>query len=145
MAVSSPIPPRADSTPCALNSALPVRASFRRTISGSFASSSDRQDPPRSTTQMSSSTVTCSHDQNKEGVGTLLCPLLFNRSHPDSSLIMFRIATSLSTRRTLWVSSDGTALPAYIHAGALSSYKGHIDSRNRYYCNPEAANISFPI
>ena len=53
--------------------------------------------------------------------------------------------SNFSVCRTLWVSSDGTALPAYIHAGALSSYKSHIDSRNRYYCNPEAANISFPI
>ena len=145
MAVGSPIPPRADSTRSVMNSALLAKASSKKTISGSFASSSDRQDPPRSSTLMSSSMDTCSHDQNQEGVGVMLCPLLFNRSHPDSSLIMFRIATSLTTRRTLWVSSDGTALPAYIHAGALSSYKGHIDSKNRYYCNPEAANISFPI
>ena len=58
------VTPNPVSTPCAMNSALLAKASSKKIISGSFASSSDRQDPPRSTTQMSSSTVTCSHDQN---------------------------------------------------------------------------------
>jgi len=57
---------------------------------------------------------------------------------------MFRIASSLTTRRTLWVSSDNVALPAYLHAGANSSYKGSLNPY-KYRCNPEAPNTSFPI
>jgi len=56
---------------------------------------------------------------------------------------MFRIASSITTRRTLWVCSDNVAVPAYIHAGACSSYKG--SDPGKYRCNPEAKNISFPI
>ena len=56
---------------------------------------------------------------------------------------MFRIASSITTRRTLWVSSDNVAVSAYIHAGACSSYKG--SDPDKYRCNPEAKNISFPI
>ena len=39
---------------------------------------------------------------------------------------MFRIASSITTRTTVWVSDDNIALPAYQHAGANSEYKGYI-------------------
>ena len=39
---------------------------------------------------------------------------------------MFRIASSITTRTTVWVSDDNIALPAYQHAGDNSEYKGYI-------------------
>ena len=39
---------------------------------------------------------------------------------------MFRIASSITTRTTVWVSDDNIALPAYQHAGNNSEYKGFI-------------------
>ena len=70
-----------------------------------------------------------------ESIRSLLISLYF-------PLIMFRIASSLSTRRTVWISENNEALPSYLHAGKFSSYKG---STNRYRCNPEAPRISFFI
>ena len=40
--------------------------------------------------------------------------------------IMFRIASSITTRTKVWISDDNIALPAYQHAGANSEYKGYI-------------------
>ena len=57
---------------------------------------------------------------------------------------MYRISSSITTRRTLWVAEgEAIGLPAYIHAGANSKFKGHVGSKNRYRNNPEAKNISF--
>lgn len=57
---------------------------------------------------------------------------------------MYRIASSIKTRRTLWVAEGETiGRPAYVHAGDNSEYKGHVGSHNRYWNNPEAKNISF--
>ena len=43
--------------------------------------------------------------------------------------IMFRIASSITTRTKVWVSDDNIALPAYQHAGNNSEYKGYIPRR----------------
>tara|TARA_B100000497_G_scaffold15209_1_gene17581 strand:+ start:221 stop:400 length:180 start_codon:yes stop_codon:yes gene_type:complete len=57
---------------------------------------------------------------------------------------MYRIASSITTRCTLWVAEGQTiGLPAYEHAGNNSKYKGHVGSKNRYWNNSEAKNISF--
>ena len=43
--------------------------------------------------------------------------------------IMFRIASSITTRTKVWISDDNIALPAYQHAGDNSEYKGYIPRR----------------
>lgn len=50
-------------------------------------------------------------------------------SHTFLLKIMFRIASSITTRTKVWVSDDNVAMPAYQHAGANSEYKGFIPQK----------------
>jgi hypothetical protein len=63
---------------------------------------------------------------------------------------MYRIASSLSTRRILWVhDAVQTPLPSYIHAAAerrsVKGYEGHVNpDGNRYQHMPGAKRTSCP-
>ena len=63
--------------------------------------------------------------------------------------MVYSAATDIQTRRIVWVGSkrDGSQVPALSAAeisNLATNYKGHQGPHHKYYCNPEAKNISFP-